>query len=309
MIRRFVGLAALAVMTSVLGAVDVGAAGTESPDDDVMVVSFNVLGPIWASSVWYPEIDEHSLLAIEARRPLIQEYLASATPAADVVCLQEVTATEYPHLAAALGPGYVGLRSSNAPEFWADWVIPPLVWEPNGTALFLRSDAFDDIELDDIDLGTGNHAVRFSGTSVGGHSVGAWSIHLDSDRQNNRNAELDTVVADADRLAADVDIVCGDFNEDTRVGTAAGRVKRAGFVDALTAVGLDGPTHPWSEGYNRSRRWAVIDHIVVRGADPTSGAIVDAGTSTIEDQETRIEEYLRRMGSDHYAVVAHVALR
>jgi hypothetical protein len=38
------------------------------------------------------------------------------------------------------------------------------------------------------------------------------------------------------------------------------------------------------------------------------GRVVDAGVSGIDDEVTRIEEFMRRLGSDHYAVEATVEL-
>ena len=303
MLRNCVVMSVLA--TAVLG----GAGGGVTADDgnDVIdVVSFNVLGPIWADASWYPEIDDHDLLSIEHRRPLLTAYLDSITPHTEIVCLQEVTDSEYQRLADALGDGYVGMMASNDEDYWSNWLIPPLEWEPNGTALFVRSNAFSDRELVEVDLGTGNRAVEFRGTSIDGHPVAAWSVHLDSDSNRNRLVELDAVLARSG--AAGAEIMCGDFNEDTRVGSAAGRVKRAGFVDVLDALDRVGSTHPWSETYNHSRRWAVLDHVVVRGATPIDGRIEDAGVGLIADEATRIEEFLRRMGSDHYAIAAAVAL-
>jgi hypothetical protein len=62
------------------------------------------------------------------------------------------------------------------------------------------------------------------------------------------------------------------------------------------------------DSYYNSQRWAIIDHVLVRGATPLAGAVNDAGVAGITDESTRIEEYLRRMGSDHYPVIATVRI-
>jgi hypothetical protein len=85
-------------------------------------------------------------------------------------------------------------------------------------------------------------------------------------------------------------------------GTAGGVVKRAGFVDVLDAVGNREPTHPWSSSFNGATRWAIIDHLTVRGATPLSGDVLDFGGLSIPDELTRIEENFRTTGSDHYPV-------
>jgi hypothetical protein len=84
--------------------------------------------------------------------------------------------------------------------------------------------------------------------------------------------------------------------------------RRGGFTDALAAVGNREPTHPWSTTYYNSRRWAVIDHVVVRGAKPLSGDVLDFGASSIEDELARIEANFRNTGSDHYPIRAGLGL-
>jgi endonuclease/exonuclease/phosphatase family metal-dependent hydrolase len=308
--RRLVGLVVSAAVIAVawfpVGSSPIGATD-QAPEIDV--VSYNVLGPLWASPEWYPEVDDVSLLDAEARRARITEYLRSVRTGAEIVCLQEVTASELPHLQDALGGGFVGMMSVNDPDFWSDWLRPPLLWEPNGTAIFARTDAFDDIVVEDRALGTGNHAVGLAATHIeSGAPVRAWSAHLDSDRANNRATELDSVLAAMPPSEDAVDVICGDLNEDAVIGTVGGIVRRAGFASVLASIGNREATHPWSEGYYKSTRWAILDHVLVRGATPLAGDTVDAGVAGIEDESERIEEFLRRMGSDHYPVVATVAL-
>jgi len=302
-VAAFLACAALAVPLFPAGSA--GAAGIREID----VVSYNVLAPPWASPVWYPEIDDPSLLDTAARRERIRAFLRSARDTAELVCLQEVAASELPAFAAALGPGFVGAMSFNDPDFWSDWVVPPIPWEPNGTALFARTSAFTGVVVEDRALGTGNHAALLTATHVGtGARLRAWSLHLDSDRTNNRRTEIETVFGATPPEPHSTDVLCGDMNEDTVVGSLAGRVRRAGFVDVLAAVGNRDATHPWSETYYSSPRWAILDHVLVRGATPLRGTTIDAGVAAIPDQSTRIEELLRRMGSDHYPVEATVRL-
>ncbi len=83
-------------------------------------------------------------------------------------------------------------------------------------------------------------------------------------------------------------------------GTVSGVVERAGFVDVLAAVGSREPTHPWSSTYNGAPRWSIIDHLLVRGARPLSGDVLDFGAFAIADELARIEANFRNTGSDHY---------
>ena len=89
-------------------------------------------------------------------------------------------------------------------------------------------------------------------------------------------------------------------------GTVSGAVERAGFADVLAAVGNREPTHPWSSSYNGATRWAIIDHLVVRGARPLSGEVLDFGALSIADELTRIETNFRNVGSDHFPIVGVV---
>ena len=307
-IRRVAGgLALVAVLAAVVvgGSADAAAKPTGSAQIDIL--TFNVLGPLWASPTWYPEIDEPALLDTEYRRERLTSYLQSVRSTAELVCLQEVAASELPYLAAALGPGFTGAMSFNDPSYWSNWIVPPIEWEPNGTAVFARRDAFSDITVADRALGTGNHAAELTAThKASGRPVHVWSVHLDSDREKNRAREIDAVLAATPASASTIDVICGDINEDTQTGTVAGITKRAGFTDVLAAVGVRTATHPWSTSYNKSKRWAIIDHVMVRGATPSAGLVEDAGVASIADESERIEEYLRRMGSDHYAVLATV---
>jgi endonuclease/exonuclease/phosphatase family metal-dependent hydrolase len=297
-----------AVGAAILVVGSAGATTRAGADHDIDVVSYNVLAPIWASPVWYPEIDEYDLLDADDRRESITAYLESIAPTAEIVCLQEVQASELHAFEAAL-PGFVGGMAVNDEDFWSNWIIPPITWEPNGTAIYANDDVFDDIAVADVALGTGNHGSLLTAIHTATDTpVRAWSLHLDSDRTNNRGTELRTALAMIPAEPGTVDILCGDFNEDTVVGTVAGIVKRAGFTDVLAAVGERSSTHPWSDGYYKSGRWAVLDHVLVRGAEPVAGEVVDADTAEIADQSERIEEFLRRMGSDHYPVAATVRI-
>ncbi len=91
-------------------------------------------------------------------------------------------------------------------------------------------------------------------------------------------------------------------------GTAAGVFSRAGFTDALAAVGNREPTHPWSSSYNGAPRWGIIDHVLVRGAVPRDGDVADFGVWAIADEVERIAANLRNTGSDHFPVLAGAGL-
>jgi hypothetical protein len=49
-------------------------------------------------------------------------------------------------------------------------------------------------------------------------------------------------------------------------------------------------------------RWAIIDHVLVRGALPVAGDVFDLGVWSIADVVSRIEANFRNTGSDHFPI-------
>ena len=292
------GLAALAAWPA--------AAPAPPPPSNLQLgmVTFNVLAPVWAAPDWYPPEMDMSLLDAADRRARITAFLASRAASTDVFCLQEVQESEFPAFLAAVGSGFAGAMSHNDRDWWSNWVVPEIPWAPNGTAIMVRRQAFSNLVFRDIALsGDGDHAELVEGVhKATGSRFRAASIHLDSDKESNRGREARSLMSQLPLAAGAIDVVCGDFNEDSVTGTAGGVVKRAGFVDVLDAVGNREPTHPWSSSFNGATRWAIIDHLTVRGTQPLSGDVLDFGGLSIPDELTRIEENFRTTGSDHYPV-------
>jgi endonuclease/exonuclease/phosphatase family metal-dependent hydrolase len=272
------------------------------------VITFNVLAPQWAAPVWYPERMDASLLDREFRRARITAFLRQVRDRTDVFCLQEVAESEFPHLLAALGPAFEGLMARNARDYWSSWIVPGLPWEPNGPAIVVRTSRLADRRFHDHALSdSGNHgALLEARDALSGAPVRLWSIHLDSDSNANRRRELGAALALTPAYPGYRDVICGDINEDTVTGTAAGLFKRDGFIDALATLGNREATHPFSSSYNNSARWAIIDHILVRNATPVAGNVFDFGTWMIGEQVSRIEENFRQCGSDHFPVGATI---
>lgn len=294
----------LVAITMALVAVS-AAAGPKSAD--LRVVSFNVLAPLWASPVWYPADLDPALLDRAFRRARIQAFLASVRRDVDIVCLQEVEQAELPFLLSALGNDFEGGMAVNDEGFWSAWLAGN-PWAPNGTAVAVRKTTVANRLFADLGVSDdGNHVAAVTGVlAAGGRPVRVFSVHLDSDSTANRGAELDSLMAQAPPYAGYVDVVCGDINEDTITGTAAGIFKRNGYVDVLASVGNREPTHPFSSTYYASHRWAIIDHVMVRGAAPVGGDVFDSGLWSISDELERIEENFRRVGSDHFPIAGQV---
>jgi endonuclease/exonuclease/phosphatase family metal-dependent hydrolase len=275
-----------------------------APASTLRVVAFNVLAPIWSSPVWYPEEMDTELLETEYRRARITAFLSRIAGDTDIVCLQEVQDSEFPHFMAALGAHFRGSMAVNDPELWSNYLVGTS-WAPNGTAIAIRRSILDgDPQFRDLPTHGGNHVSVVTGThAASGRRLRAYSVHLDSERTSNRTRELRALFADASPGTGAVDVICGDINEDTIIGSASGLFDRAGFVDVLASTGNREATHPWNTTYYNSTRWLVIDHILTRGATPVAGEVLDMGSSTVADEIERIEENFRRTGSDHYPIV------
>jgi endonuclease/exonuclease/phosphatase family metal-dependent hydrolase len=301
---RRISLALATGLVALLAAWPAAAPAAPPRSAQLPMVTFNVLAPVWAAPDWYPPDMDMSLLDADDRRARITAFLSSRAADTDVFCLQEVQESEFPAFLAAVGSGFAGAMSHNDRDWWSNWVVPEIPWAPNGTAIIVRRQAFSNLAFRDVALsGDGDHGEIVEGVHrATGRRFRAASIHLDSDKEANRGREARALISELPPAAGAIDVVCGDFNEDSVTGTAGGVMRRAGFVDVLDAVGNREPTHPWSSSFNGATRWAIIDHLTVRGAQPLSGDVLDFGGLSIPDELTRIETNFRTTGSDHYPV-------
>lgn len=272
------------------------------------LLSFNILAPLWADARWYPAALDPALLAADFRRARITAFLRAEGRSRDVVCLQEVEAAEMPFLQQALGSAFVGSFAGHDPQYWSNWLVPSLPWVPNGNAVFVRRAAVAAASFVDLPLaGTGNHAAVLDTQIAGsGRPLRIASVHLDADRNNGRRVEFQALVDHLATRPAGVDLVLGDINEDTVTGSLGGEVRRAGFTSVLAAVGNREATHPFTTSYNGATRWAIIDHLLARGAAPRAGDVFDFGLWSIGDEVERIAANLRACGSDHFPVAGEV---
>jgi endonuclease/exonuclease/phosphatase family metal-dependent hydrolase len=283
-----------------------GASASSAPA--LGVLSFNVLAPVWAAPTWYPQDLDPALLDRDSRLKQTQNLLRSLAARLDVICLQEVNAPELQGYLEALGPDFTGAMAQNERDWWSNWLVPEIPWEANGAAVIVRSSRFKEGRFEDVPLPDGNHASVFQGIdTITGQKIRVQSVHLDSDRISNHKVELSALF---DRYPAtqDVkDILAGDFNEDTDIGTAAGLLKRAGYSNVLSGIGNFEATHPWSSSYNGNQRWGRIDHITVRHGLGLSGDVLDFGVWSIADETARISANFQNTGSDHFPVFAQLA--
>ena len=253
--------------------------------DSLTVLSWNVLAAPWAAPAYYPAEMDTALLERGRRRDLVARQVAAL--GADLVCLQETTAVDLLAIVAALGGAYVAHSAPNGSELWASWATAELPWETNGTAVLWRPERFEAVETGALALSDdGNVATTFAARVAGtGTSVTARSVHLDVDHPELRRAQLR--VALGELTTADLVVVAGDCNEDT-IGTDLERIAAdLDFADALTAVGNTEPTHPLARPSDDYAPLARLDHVLVRGAVPVAGRVVDADVWTVDGPGAR----------------------
>ncbi len=274
---------------------------SSSSRSDLVIATWNVLAAPWAAASFYPEEMDTAVLDRSVRAALVGAH--AATFGADVLCLQETTP---PDLAAIVSHlvDYGSFSTTNGRDLWSRWSTAEVPWEPNGTAIAWRVDAFDDITTGAVGLSDdGNIATWLQARHVSsGRRVRILSVHLDADEAALRRAQLPLALGFFDAEPGCIDVVAGDCNEDT-TGTDLGDMCDAyQFVDALTVLGCTEPTHPYARPSDDYAPIARLDHVLVRGTRPISGAVIDSGVWRVDVPGERMEEHLRRTGSDHLPV-------
>jgi endonuclease/exonuclease/phosphatase family metal-dependent hydrolase len=275
------------------------------PTRPLTLVTWNVLAAPWAAPGFYPAELDAALLDRNVRADLVAARLASLD--ADVMCLQETTPPDLAVVLERLGNGYEVHQTSNGPELWSNWSTPERPWEPNGTAIVWHRDAFTEVRQGSVELSDdANLATTIDAQHVGsGRRFRVMSIHLDADEPEYRRVQLPVALAAfaPDPGRETVDVIAGDCNEDT-VNTDLGTLCRDhGFDDALTELDRLEPTHPYARPADDYAPLARLDHVLVRGARPVEGWVVDSDVWAVPDPGRRLAEHLRVTGSDHLPVV------
>ena len=308
---RVGGLFAIVLALNAAVVLATGTASSEAATprgDTLRVVAFNVLAPPWADPAYYPDAAA-PLLDRTYRRARIIRFLAAQAKNTDIFALQETTPTELAHIAAAL-PGFTAFQANHRPDYWSNWITPANPWELNGVALLVKKTRFKSLSFRDVALTTdGNHAAMMTAVSATtGTPVRAISVHFDADSATNRKREFNAALALLPARASSIDVIAGDFNTDTDTGNFHVDLTNAGFTDILGSLGLATYTSPWSESYYAHGQWGVMDHVIVRGAAPTAGAVYSFQQFVLypNDQDARIVQNLIDCGSDHYPVAASV---
>jgi endonuclease/exonuclease/phosphatase family metal-dependent hydrolase len=274
----------------------------------IKVVTFNVLGPIWADPALYPP---GAPLDREYRRARIISALNNLKKDADNIALQEVVESEFPYYLAGLGNDWVGLGAYHDPNYWSNWLIPSIPWEPNGVAIFVNRKTFKSIGFSDNALSdSGNHAALFIGVHKSTNKqVRAFSVHLDSDHAYNRNKELAAALGILAPKDGVIDVIAGDINFETDTGNLRDDLNKALFVDILHQLGTEDLTSPYATSYYKADNWGIIDHVIIRNGSPKEGYVVNYGLYEkypivpSGSDDPRIIENFQIDGSDHFPVV------
>lgn len=274
--------------------------------NSIRVMSFNILAPCWASSVYYPE-STAPLLNRLIRRQTIIDLLKNNQSTVDVFALQEVSQIEFNYIKEALSLTHIGFQANHSPAYWLNWITSDIPWELNGNAIFVKRDRFSTVSFEDFPAsGSGNHAALFTGTikNADGRTVRIASVHLDSDHAYNRKNEMSAVLTKWLPLNNSTDIIAGDFNTETDATNIQSDLKKAGYFDLLEILGKAEQTHPWTSKYYGADNWGIIDHIVSRGSTPVDGSVMNFNLFNLypNDEEMRINRNLQLSGSDHFPI-------
>ena len=271
------------------------------------LVTWNVLAAPWAAPAFYPADLDAALLERRSRAELVGGVLAAL--GAEMMCLQETTPPDLAITLARLGGAYDHVGSSNGRDLWTHWSTPECPWEPNGTAIVWRRDAFTEVHTDAVPISDdGNVATVLSARhAASGRQLRVMSVHLDADDATIRRRQLPRVLAAFGPASgaidpATVDVVAGDCNEDT-IGTDLGTISDDhGFTDALTELNCTDPTHPYARPSDDYAPLARLDHVLVRGATAVDGRVVDSGVWGVDGPGARLAAHLEMTGSDHLPV-------
>lgn len=271
------------------------------------IVTFNVLAPCWANPSLYPTTAK-PYLEREWRRKHIIEFLNRIANSADIISLQETTQTEFGFFKEALKQNFYAFQAYHDPNYWSGWISPGIPWEPNGVAIFVKKSTFTNVNFIDLPLTKdGNHCAFFSGIEqLTGLKVHAVAVHFDNDHAYNRSYELGTLLHFLDFDRADRDIIAGDFNFGTESGTLKHKLDYYHFVDVLHRLKKEVWTHPFDMAGDRNS--GIIDHIVVRNAEPLDGKVCNFGLWKLypKDETGRVIANFKRCGSDHFPVFGEV---
>jgi endonuclease/exonuclease/phosphatase family metal-dependent hydrolase len=274
------------------------------PNSHVLtVLSFNILAPCWASPSLYPA-SSLPLLDRTFRRARIVSFLEQHASKTDIFALQETTEVELGYIKEAMKNQFELYAAYHSPNYWSSWITVNPAPEPHGVALLIKKDLLANVHFTNLPLAKdGNHAALIEAVLKQSPSkrVRVASIHLDSDKSDNRKTELEALLSKMPAQSKTLDIIAGDFNTEITNTNLEANIISARFTDILTSLKKNSVTSPF-------KTWGNIDHILVRHATPLSGEVIHFGLWEVypNNEEARINASLSISGSDHFPVTGSV---
>lgn len=273
------------------------------------VVSFNILAAPWSHPSIYPKPCAPYLDRI-LRREAILNILRDLKDSSDIICLQEVTPVEFGFIENALN-GFAGLEVHHEPHYWSHYIVEDPPWEPNGTAIFVKSSAFDQISFRDLSLsGNGNHGSYVDAIHQATKKrVRAICLHLDSDLVENRKMEMQAAIDELGPNCGAIDLIVGDYNPSPHLRNEHENLEREGYLDLLQAIRNSKSTFSLTPEGSHSISYGQLDRISVRNAVPLSGDVIDCDLFNLYPvvpdhlyEAARVSAGLQLLGSDHFPI-------
>lgn len=269
--------------------------------------TFNVLAPVWAQASFYPN---DSCLDWSTRFQAISQILCKGDY--DLIALQEVTDDycdkrgTFSELKKLLEHRYFARFVPNDIDYWSCDYLPdptsPHAKILHGCAVFIKNE-LSVKSIETIEFVTGNRGIWIDLDADCqlaivhlNYSLYCYKCHPTC--QTICCVELDYLLDWTDRNLCEKDqIVLGDFNSDLQ------GLNLRGFQSVIQESKNTIPhsSLKWSDNLV-----AVTDHIIHRGNKLcVSAQVVDFNLLEIGDEEERIRETLKTVGSDHFPLVGN----
>lgn len=299
----------------------------------ISVVSFNILADTFVRSAHYPKMAEKELL-IDRRREKILSTLLKLAETTDIFCIQELTELEFTFLKKSLSHMYhmyIALDDKMYRYRLMRREIGTIQVQKSdlstgtcsGTGIFIKKQTFGfdrkNILFNDIPLsGSGNHCASIQCThKPTDKKIRIFSLHLDSQNEENRSNEMNSLLAKIPESASYVDVIGGDFNVEVKNCNLGDLLKLNNFMDTFGSLNVATRTHPFNSCYYESQDIDIVDHIYVRRGIPVKSMCIDKNLEVLYpsknsthcvNEDTRIIKNLKFCGSDHYPIKSDIMI-
>lgn len=275
----------------------------------------NVLAPCWTAPKYYPPSCWSSYNATR-RLSLKIAFLTQNITGADAYALAETQLDENAAIAAALQKkGYKYFSAYHNDAYWSKWITDDPPFKRNGVSIAVKTKTFDTCQFHDVPLSDdGNHAaIAVCRHKAFNQTVRIASVHFDSDTGGRRGKETEGLRNWLGPSSSAIDIVAGDFNQDTDTGVVQQSIMSQGFFNVLRSANASDQTHPWGANYYKNSMYGIIDHVIARGSGirAVEGHVYNMGLwqrypllggTGQPNEDNRICACVEENGSDHFAI-------